>query len=256
MPRPTKRRRLGLSARTGPGRSMRRTFRKRVSRRAYSRTARGRVAPRYSFHRWFTAFPGGNLNVTDCTYNTSTSIIKTNVGVSSCTMGIYFTLNDIPNVSEFTTLFDQYMITGVMLQIKMVPVPDATYMPVSAGTSNYANFYPTLWYAPDHDDNANVTLAGLKEFEKVRHKVIHPNREINIMLRPTTLQQLYRSSTTTGYACNYKRSWLDIAQADIPHYGVKLAFDMEGMTTSSTFADAQFMFKVNAKYYFKCKNVR
>ena len=71
------------------------------------------------------------------------------------------------------------------------------------------------------------------------------------MLRPTTLTQLYRSSTTTGYSENKKRSWLDMANPDIPHYGFKCVFDFEGLAPAET-----YRIKVNAKYYFKCKNTR
>jgi len=243
-------------SRSGTRVSRRRNFRslrKRVVRRRYTRTKRGRVAPRYSFHRWVTSLTTG-VNLTNCTYDTATSILLQTNGVSSCSTAFTFSLNDIPNVSEFISLFDQYLITGVMFQIKMITNPDALYIP-SQSTNAALGFYPTIWYAPDHDDSATLTLAQIKEFDKARHKVLYPNRETNIMLRPTTLQQVYRTAATTGYACNFKRSWLDMAQTDIPHYGLKFVIDFEGLTMPAT-TDQRFQFKINAKFYFKCKNAR
>jgi len=233
-----------------------RSLRKRYTKRRMVRTKRGRVSPSYKFHRWVTALTSG-VNVTNCTYDTAVSVIGANASVSTSSFSFSFALSDIPSLGEFTNLFDSYMITGVMLQLKLVSNPDGAY-PLNATTSsvtvNNANWFPTVWYVPDHDDNSTLTLAQIKEFEKARHKVLYPNRETNIMLRPTTLQQLYRSSTTTGYANNMRRSWLDMAQTDIPHYGCKFVVDFEGQDLQAT--ANQFRIKVNAKFYFRCKSVR
>lgn len=74
---------------------------------------------------------------------------------------------------------------------------------------------------------------------------------LNIMLRPTTLNNVFRTSTTVGFAENRRRQWLDIAQTDIPHYGLKAVIDFEGLEPVGS-----FRFKINCKYFFKCKNVR
>jgi len=244
-----KRKRSGLSVVTAPGRRMVRTFRKRVARRGYRRSKRG-VLPNYSFHRWIKVF--SLPNVTDCTYDTGSSVLSTTVGTTASSFSLAFAMADVPSLTEFTTLFDSYMITGVMLQIKMINNPNAIGDKLPGGVNfNKNNFYPTIWYAPDHDDKNNATLDAIKEFQRVRHKVLLPNREVNIMLRPTTLQQVFRTALSTGYAENQKRQWLDIAQTDIPHYGFKCVIDMENVTTTEP-----FQFKINAKYYFKCKNVR
>lgn len=247
-----KRTRAGLSVVTAPGRRFARTFRKRVARRKYARTKRGRVSPNYSFHRWITSVAG--INVTTCSYDIGSSVLSATAANTTSAFSILFKLSDLPNVTEFTTLFDSYMITGVMMQIKMISNPYSAY-PVngssSSATINSNNFFPTIWYVADHDDNTTLSLAQIKEYDKVRHKVLRPNQETNIMLRPTTLQQLYRSSVTTGYAENRRRQWLDIGATDIPHYGIKSVIDFEGLTPVGSFE-----FKINFKYYFKCKNVR
>jgi len=232
-------------------------FRLRAARRSRivgrTRTARG-VRPNFAFHRWITAFDSGigtNVNVTNCTYDGTDSIINLTASNKTALFSLAFKLADIPNVSEFTALFDSYMLTGVMLQFKLIDNPGADFITGDPTTYNKLNFYPTIWYTSDHDDNNNVSLPAIKEFERVRHKVLRPNAELNIMLRPTTLQQLYRTSVTTAYANNYKRQWLDMAQTDTTHYGFKSVIDLEGLAPS-----ASFRIKVNAKYFFKCKNVR
>lgn len=251
---PVKRARSGLYVQTAPGRSMRRNFRKRVTKRKYSRAKRGRVLPNYTFHRWVTTL--GGINVTDCTYATDTSVLTVTTTKTEPAFSLSFSLDDLPNKTEFTTLFDQYMITGVMLQIKMIPVPESSgplnVDPTSATTyyNNNVNWYPTIWYTPDHDDTTNLTLAQIKEYERVRHKVLSPRRETTIMLRPTILTQLYRTSVTTGYGVSGRR-FIDMGQTNVPHYGFKCVIDMEGQPPRR-----DFTFKINAKYYFRCKNVR
>lgn len=245
-----KRARSGLSLVTAPGRRFVRTFRKRVTQRKYARGKRGRVYPNYSFHRWITSI--GGINVTNCTYDTGTSVLTATSANTTCAFSVEFKLSDLPNLAEFTSLFDSYMITGCLLQIKMINSPDSFLAANSTNnTGQQANWYPTIWYVADHDDSANLTLAQIKEYDRARHKVLRPNRETNVMLRPTTLQQVYRTSVTTGYAENRKRQWLDIATNDIPHYGFKSVIDFEGLSPAISYT-----FKINVKYYFRCKNVR
>lgn len=241
--RPYKRRRVT--------RRMNRNMRGRIVGR--TRTRRG-TRPNFKFHRWITAFQTGTgtlVNVTDCTYDGADSFITCTNPAKTAQFSLGFQLRDIPNVTEFTSLFDSYMLTGVMLQFKLIDNPGADFVTGDPTTYNKLNFYPTIWYAPDHDDNNNVPIGNIKEFERVRHKVLYPNREVNIMLRPTTLGQLFLTSTTSAVTENRRRSWLDMATTNIPHYGFKSVIDFEGISPS-----ANFRIKVNAKYYFTCKNVR
>lgn len=234
--------------------SMRRrgTAKRRAYRKRYRQGKRGRMMPNYSFHRWVTDLK--SVNIDGCTYELGTSVLTATAANETVGFAIHFALEDLPNVAEFVNLFDSYMITGVMLQIKMISNPYSAY-PVNGSTSsatiNSNNFFPTIWYVADHDDTSTLSLAAIKEYDRVRHKVLRPNAETNIMLRPTTLSQLYRTSVTTGYSENRKRTWLDIAQINVPHYGFKAVIDFEGLDPVGSFT-----FKINAKYYFRCKNVR
>lgn len=248
----------------------RRYVRRRVMRRrprgrivGRTRTARG-SRPNFMFHRWVVGLPaysslnqgpGVNFNSSQCGYTPAAGIIYptgSGTSASSYDLSVAFCVNDLPNWSEFSALFDQYRLNAVVLQIKMCNNPDATNYPGQT-TNNFGNFYPTLWYSPDYDDNNIITLSALKEYERVKHKVLHPNRECTIVLRPRTLTTVYNNSSSSGYATNFKNPWLDCANPNIPHYGLKMAIDFEGLASAIT---GGFVFKINAKYYFQCKNVR
>jgi len=218
-----------------------------------TRTMRG-ARPNFLFHRWISTFQTGTgtfVNVTDCTYDGTDSFITCTSPAKTAQFSLAFQLRDIPNITEFTSLFDSYILTGVMLQFKLIDNPDSSGQVNDAGGFQKNNWFPTIWYVADHDDNNNVPLSSIKEFERVRHKVLYPNRETNIMLRPTTLGLTYLTSTTSALCENRRRSWLDMANTGIPHYGFKSVIDFEGIAPA-----ANFRIKVNAKYYFKCKNVR
>lgn len=128
-----KRSSTGLVKYTAPGRRVQRTFRKRVARRSYSRGKRGRVLPNYTFHRWITVL--SSPNVTNCTYDGASSILECTSTNSTCRFSTDFIFGDLPNFGEFTTLFDSYMITGVMFQIKMISNPYSAY-PINGTTSS------------------------------------------------------------------------------------------------------------------------
>jgi hypothetical protein len=161
-----------------------------------------------------------------------------------------FQLADIINVAEFTTLFDRYRITGVQLTFMLVTNPDAgNPLNVNVGGNN-SNFYPKLWWVRDYDDGNAITLSQMRERETCKHKILRPNSEIKIFLKPAALLQTYRTALTTGYAPKWKQ-WIDLGQTDVPHYGFKFVVDMDGNVPNGT-----FYIRMEKKYYFQCKDVR
>lgn len=236
-----------------------RSVRRRIGRRKFGlgrfRRVRGSKfgfrMPPHAFHRWVT---GLNLISTGASsYASNTSVYTVGASLQSAPCSMAFQMDDVPNVSEFQNLFDYYKLNRVLVTIKMIPNPDAQNFGQVVATNN-ATWYPTLWYVVDHDDNNTVTLAQIKEFERVKHRVLKPNSEIKIMVRPTNLIQCYRTLATTGYQIDFKKQYLDMANLDIPHYGLKMVFDFEGIQLNSVANNYQF--KINAKYYFTCKSVR
>ena len=209
----------------------------------------------HQHHRW-GSIGSTWYNVTnDCTYTSTTGILLVNAGVVQAGFACAFQLNDIVNVSEFTQLYDQYKIKGVMVTIKMITNPDAQNQTLNIGGQASTNFYPTIWYCPDHDDTTAPTLSFLKQYSRVKHKILRPNQEIKFFAKPNTLTQLYDGALATAYANTKGRPWVDMANPDVPHYGFKMAIDFEGLTTGAALT-GQYQFKINCKYYIACKNAR
>lgn len=242
-------------------RRYKRAARKTVRRATRSRVTRSLSVP-HRFSRWIANFPSTVLTtgtglITSGLYTASTSILSfpAAAGASELQFAVAFAINDVPNRTEFTALFDQYKIMMVRFQIKLINVPEVIDAPGSTTLVNYANFYPTIWYYQDKDDMSPVSLAQIKECGRVRHTVLRPNKELNIWCRPSPVLQVYESATTAGYATS-KARWLDLAHPQIPHYGLKGVIDLEGLTNGSAVAAQGFQFKINAQYFLALKDVR
>lgn len=230
------------------------TTRTAARRRLGMRRSRLNRPMKYLFSRWMSGIQNSaRYNVSGMTYDGTTSIVSSNGATTQGCLCMAFSFDDIIAKTDFTTLFDQFKINRVVVQIKMLPCPESTNAGQVSAT-NLGTWYPTIWYAADYDDIATVSLSDIKEFGNVKHRVLRPNKEINISISPVTLQQIYQTSVSTGYACNFKKPYLDMANTAIPHYGLKMVFDYEGLTLAAP--NNIFQFKVNCKYYFSCKNTR
>lgn len=248
-----KRTRSGLVLTTRGARRRITTFRKRVSTRRLRVSRSGTISRAYTFSRWLVQQNIANIAVSGGTYTGSSSILSCGASVTEVAVGQHYTLDSLPNSSEFTTLFDQYKITKVICQIKLLNVPENPYAAMS-NNANYGNFYPTIWWVTDKDDSGPYTLAQIKEVHGVRHRVLRPNVELNMSCNPSILGQLYRTSVTTGY--KPQKGFIDIGQPNVPHYANKFVIDLEGLNTGVL--DPTFLprFKLNYRVFFQCKGVR
>lgn len=151
-----------------------------------------------------------------------------------------FDFNSLPNVSDFSNLFDRYMITyaKVSLYLKIDP---------SAQTSAAATF-PKVYMIRDYDDATTPTsLNQLREHGNCKVRVMNPNRPVTFGIRPATLAlTLWNGVTPTGTPT--WKQWIDMVTLDVPHFGVKWAID--DLTNTN--------YKVDVEYqlWFRCKDVR
>lgn len=241
------------------GRTMKRRkfapFRRPRGRYGRSFRRRGTRFPTYKFHRYVTSvgkygFPTGNLyQEADLPF----TIFPGSTGGTSFPIAWSFCLNDVGNLSEFTSLFDRYMITGVQMSLQLVSNPDADAARGTAGAATLAT-YPKLWYAIDHDDVAVTTLAQLKEYGNVKCKILRPNSVVKIYVpAPRTASLVSQTSGAQPAGVN-RPQWLDCGYPNVEHYGLKTVIDTNGISVSAS--SNPFRVKIEMKYYFRCKDVR
>jgi hypothetical protein len=170
-----------------------------------------------------------------------------------------FSLGDTLGASEFDVLYDRFMITAVVVKIRIVNNPDNTMALNNSGVNPLTgtrwvstNWYPRLFYCKDYDDNSAETLAQLRERAKTKMVVLKPNMYHKIVIRPAALVQTYYTALGSGYAPKWKQ-WIDMAQKDLPHYGLKYNIDCSGQNPDD---NQPFKVEFEKQYFFKCKDVR
>jgi len=168
-----------------------------------------------------------------------------------------FQLSDTLGYAEFDNLYDRYMLTYVIIKVRLVSNPNSTSLLNSSWTGipgangPQANWYPRFFYCKDYDDSSAETLAALKERGRTKMAILKPNTFHKIVIKPAVLFQTYYTSTGSAYSPHW-RQWIDMAQPSMPHYGLKYNIDCDGLNL----ANDSFKVELEKVYYFKCKDVR
>jgi hypothetical protein len=176
-------------------------------------------------------------------------------GQTEMDIGLGFTFGDLTQSSTYETLYDQYKLTTIVVYVELLNNPSSYIGIGGTQATNYGNFstnfYPRLWYVRDHDDNAYLTLANMKNYSKAREVVLQPNKKIKIVLsRPSILDQVQGVS---NYKVDYQPGWLDMADPNILHYGIKMCVDLANQSAQK---EIPWQIRIETKYYFACKTPR
>lgn len=149
------------------------------------------------------------------------------------------------NASEFTSLFDEYKIIGVKLQI---------FAGFNSSSLTAAPNLPCCFMVVDHDDvNAIASSSAALEYQNC--KVVTLGRDsmpggIQLYCKPKVQIQTYRTAITTGYTPKGNQ-WIDNEQTDVPHYGMKLWLDPLA-NTAYDFGRVELIWT----YRILCRNVK
>lgn len=186
------------------------------------------------------------VKISDVTasYNSAT-------GVSTQIAGAYvLSLDTLPNYTEFTTLYDQYMIKGVKLSF--VPSASAYMNNTLSGSPNplgWSRFHSAIdWDDSTTPANENVIL----QYSTL--KTTPGWKQHSRYFRPKVRQAAVIDTTTGAMrAVTANRSpWLDCDSPDVEHYGLKVFCAAPVNTTVST----SITYSVYATVYVAMKNVR
>lgn len=160
---------------------------------------------------------------------------------------LYFTLNDLPQMASYSALFDCYRINKAVL--KLTPfLTGLTTSNIATGTT--ATFDECMVTVLDFDDSTQLTsLSAAEEYET--YKMTPSYKEHTRTLVPAVSSVAYKTALTFGYTQKTKQ-WVDIANPEVPHYGVKGVIQGPG-TAANARRQAWW---VRVKLYFSCKQVR
>lgn len=123
-------------------------------------------------------------------------------------------LNNLPQFTEFTTLFDQYKITGVKAKFIF------TRNNADLGT---AYELPQLITVNDFDDGNTLTVRDdYCQYESF--KVTRLDKPVTIFYKPKVATAIFNGAFT-GYAQAGTAPWIDVATPGAQYYGLKWAVD-------------------------------
>lgn len=197
------------------------------------RSAVGRFRNEHSFRRMCTVT---NIDVSATEYDFAAE----------------FKFSDMTGAAEFSSLYDRYMLTMVVMKVRILNNPNAQFKTNDTSSYSGTNWYPRLFSCPDYDDANVETVTQLKERARTRMRVMKPNSYLKYVIKPAVSIQTYRTTLAAGYSPKW-RQWIDMNQTDVPHYGMKFAMDCSGLDPADT---VPFKLEIERIFYFKCKDVR
>lgn len=205
---------------------------------------------------------GGNTNIlrTKRTWHTN----PTGEGIPGTTWDLYwdsatgnfvncqgigreFKLSDVPNSTEFTTLFDAYRIKGVKLEF--IPIYNSHEINEGPASSPFDRLgMPLMTFARDLDDStAPVNENTILQYAANRRVNLSSKKTIYIA-NPRVAQTVYQSGITAAYSEAKRNVWIDCANPSVPHYGLKYYVPTENLSKI-------LYVRVYATYYMEFKRV-
>lgn len=221
-------------------------YRKRFYRRRRSTFPRRRTFRRkYGFRR---KYPKRSL--TSRVYTFKRIVTQDIYYTTNISAGIFtFTLNSLPNSSEFTGLFDMYRIKKVTITMRSHSQAAETGTSIT-GTGKQGG---TLYYAVDKTDTTLFsTMAEVQQYQNVRSFQIGNTKQHSISLFPAYQKELYKTVVTSGYGPGY--GWVNTADSNLPHYGVKWYWLPVNYDPTNNYSCGAISFTI--KYMLQMKNVK
>lgn len=168
-----------------------------------------------------------------------------NIAAGFTPFDIQFRLSDLPNSNEITALYDQYMLSKIV--IKFIPGRDLALLANLAPVGALAG--GRLITVIDNDDATAVTANSAREYNNA--KITQYGKIHKRVLVPAVLRQMYESNIATAYTPSFHQ-WISTTDPATLHFGIKggiIANDPASTANSITYS-------IEAKYYFKCKNIK
>lgn len=197
--------------------SRNRTYRRKFTRRTMRYNKRGQKV--YLFKRFL------GLGVTPVS------------NVAPTLYTIDFRLNQLPNYTEFTDLYDQYKINAVKLSF--LPSQTQSISLSSTNNSTQGRFFSAIDY---NDANSPVSIDELRQYQSCKWTSMY--RPHKRFFRPKIQDR--GASYTPG------KPWINCTSPDQQYLALKVGIEPTNATAPST----SLYYNVEAKFYMSFKNVK
>lgn len=125
-----------------------------------------------------------------------------------------FRLDQVINSADITALVDKYKIKGAYVRV---------YYNNSNSSSSTQGGMPLVQYITDHDDKlVPLSQNSLREKMGVKFKTFqNASSYIGMKCRPVPNKTVFATGILNGYEVPSRPVWLDAANTNIEHYGIK-----------------------------------
>lgn len=197
-----------------------------------------------------TLSTSGTLNQTS---SGDVALSSSGVAVKSYySLALAFALSDLPDYTEFTTLFDAYIIKAVKLKITGYN----TVSQYGLGPGGFAGLI--MHHVSDFDDNtpfaaSEAGINAMREYQTYKTANMCDTKKSvqTFFIKPAVALAAYGGSVFTSYA-RKKNQWIDCQSAGVPHYGKKILWEM----SVPGGAAYESRLKCEVTYYIGLKDVR
>lgn len=178
----------------------------------------------YTFRRTLQQVLPVNLSVGFATGGYSLQIAP---ALSACNIFINGTLAYqplLPNSGEFTSLFDQYRIDRINLQLFF-----------SANDSNVTtptSVLPMVHIANDYNDTNNTSLTDIQQYPEMRTYQLGLEKPVTWSFRPRVRLDVLTNTGITSSSAFSTTGWIDTSSPGIEHLGTKVYLNTMGRTTN------------------------
>lgn len=167
-------------------------------------------------------------------YRISAGTVGIANGANSSYNGINFRLNQIPNYTELTSLYDEYRIDKVVVEFH--PRASALTTPAAAPAAgnvnqSFSNIQPFLTVIDYDDSTPPGSRNDLVQYSNLL--VSHYGQKVTRTFVPHVAVPVFRTGVSSGYGSKPKQ-WIDCANDDVPHYGLKWAFNQDTAAGADT----------------------
>lgn len=158
-----------------------------------------------------------------------------------------YSLNNVIDLPDFTSLYDQYRIAGI--KIKVTPL-------YNVNTTGTNNVIPQLVIARDLDDVAIPTSDTQDLLQRAQTKVLQLNRPAQFYCEPRVLvQQSGTGADLIQFSSNtYQSIFVDMAFPGVvlPTY----KFWLRNLYLGAPAQNYAYNMRIDTCIYFQCKNVK
>lgn len=126
----------------------------------------------------------------------------------------------MPNVTELTTLYDQYRIDWIEC--------DFFFSNNMSNVTSPTTVLPICYMCKDYDDSAD---AGVTDIQQYTTQMVWQwgqqqgrNGKYTVRIKPNVDTVVFQSALLSGYGRG-KPQFIDTSSGQVPHYGIKLAVD-------------------------------